>query len=109
MDRFEATIRSAKAYLRLESSSRTVGLLRPCYDWLLSLTYGRRGLTRVINGQEAIRVRPAHRYVEERYETAVFNYLMTTIRPGSTVLEIGAHVGLFTVVLARWVRPAGRV
>jgi FkbM family methyltransferase len=66
-------------------------------------------LVRVINGQETIRVRATHRYADENYEPTVFNYLKQSLPPGAVVLEVGAHVGTFTVLLARWVGPTGLV
>src|SRR5262249_23508803 len=35
--------------------------------------------------------------------------LHTWARPGTTVIDVGANMGFFTVRFARWVRPAGRV
>jgi FkbM family methyltransferase len=83
--------------------------MRPAYDSLLNFCYGQRGLVRVVNGQEAIRIRPAHRYAAENYESAVFDYLKRHVQAGMTVFDVGAHVGLFTVLLARWVGSTGRV
>ena len=109
MNALERTVRGLKGGLRLSSNSRFVARLRPAYDSLLHLCYGRRGLVRVLNGQEPIRIRPAHRYAAEHYEPAVFNYLKQKIRPGDRVLDVGAHVGIFTVLLARWSGPSGHV
>src|SRR5207244_4937791 len=36
-------------------------------------------------------------------------FLAQLTRPGMTVLEVGANIGVFTVALARVVRPGGRV
>ena len=35
--------------------------------------------------------------------------LRTWARPGTTVIDVGANLGFFTVQFARWVGPAGRV
>jgi FkbM family methyltransferase len=83
--------------------------MRPAYDSLLNFCYGQRGLPRVINNEETVRIRPAHRYAAENYEPAVFDYLKHQVQPGMVVLDVGAHVGLFTVLLARWVGPSGRI
>src|SRR5439155_3307091 len=71
--------------------------------------YGQRGLVRVINDQDTVRIRPDHRYAAETYEPAVFDYLKRKVQAGMMVFDVGAHVGLFTVLLARWVGPSGRI
>jgi FkbM family methyltransferase len=109
MNTLESVVRGCKRGLGLTSSSLLVAKIRPVYHSLLSLCYRQRGLTRQINGQECIRIRPAHRNAHEDYEPAVFHYLKTKVRPGATVLDVGAHVGLFTVLLARWAGPKGQV
>src|SRR5260370_39088802 len=101
MNAVENSVRIFTRGLGLSSSSRLVARLRPAYDSLLNFCYGRRGLMRVLNGREPIRVRPAHRYAAEHYEPAVFDYLRAKVQPGAVVLDVGAHVGLFTVLLAR--------
>jgi FkbM family methyltransferase len=36
-------------------------------------------------------------------------FLSQLIRPGMTILEVGANIGIFTLPLARFVRPGGKV
>jgi FkbM family methyltransferase len=109
VNRLETTVRQLKQKLGVTSASPLVATIRPSYDLLLNVLYGRRGLVRVINGQDTIRVRATHRYADENYEPTVFNYLKRSLRPGAVVLEVGAHVGTFTVLLARWVGLTGHV
>jgi FkbM family methyltransferase len=109
MNALETAVRQVKRGLGLSSNSPLVARMRPAYDSLLNLCYGKHGLMRVLNGQERVRVRAAHRYATEDYEPAVFHYLRRYVQPGAVVLDIGAHVGLFTVLLARWAGPTGRV
>lgn len=68
-----------------------------------------RGVTRTVCG-EPVRF-PARwfRYYPATYEPETFAFLRANCRPGDTVLDIGAHIGLFSVVLARLVGPGGRV
>ena len=68
-----------------------------------------RGIRRTIGG-ETIRF-PARwsRYYEADYEAPTFEFLRRACRPGDTVLDVGAHIGLFSVVTARRVGPSGRV
>jgi FkbM family methyltransferase len=109
MNALETAVRTFKRGLGLSSGSRLVARMRPAYDSLLNFCYGRRGLVRLLNGQDPVRIRPAHRYAVESYEPAVFDYLKRYVQPGMVVLDVGAHVGLFTMLLARWAGPPGRV
>jgi FkbM family methyltransferase len=109
MNRLETTIAHIKGRLKLTSASPLVGSVRPAYDFLLHNFYGRRGLIRVINGEDAIRVRPSYRNIREDYEPALYKHLRHNLRPGATVLDIGAHVGQFSILMARWTGPRGRV
>ncbi len=43
------------------------------------------------------------------YETPFTNYLLRTLKHGQTVVDIGANIGLFTVLMASHVGPTGRV
>jgi FkbM family methyltransferase len=75
----------------------------------LDARHGFRGVPRVVNG-ETIRF-PARwsRYYPAIYEPAKTAFLRTFSPPGATVLDLGAHIGLFSVHLARAVGPSGRV
>jgi FkbM family methyltransferase len=43
------------------------------------------------------------------YEQPVADLFATTLRPGMAVLDVGAHIGYFSLVAARHVGPTGRV
>ena len=75
----------------------------------LDLLTARRGIARRIGG-ETVRFPPrVSRYYEADYEPETFVFLRETCRDGDVVLDIGAHIGLFSVVMARLVGPDGRV
>ena len=78
------------------------------YMTLDTVTLG-RGVPRTIGG-ETVRF-PARfsRYYEADYEPETFKFLRKHLRLGATVLDIGAHIGLFAVVTARLVGKDGRV
>jgi len=44
-----------------------------------------------------------------RFEQAEFGFVQSYLRPGMTVLDIGAHHGFYTLLASRKVGPAGRV
>lgn len=48
-------------------------------------------------------------YFDGIHEPETTNYLKTNVKPGSTVVDIGANVGYFTLLFARLVGDSGRV
>ncbi len=78
------------------------------YD-AVDLWNGGRGVKRVIS-DEPIRFRARwSRYYPSDYEPGKFAFLRTHCRLGTAVIDIGAHIGLFTVLMARCVGPSGSV
>jgi FkbM family methyltransferase len=84
------------------------GMKRLAYAGL-DARHGFRGVPRTVNG-EAIRF-PARwsRYYPSAYESAKTAFLRERAPKGATALDLGAHIGLFSVQLARSVGPSGRV
>src|SRR5262249_1390161 len=83
---------------------------------LKSLAYGAlevvtagKGIARMVGG-ECIRF-PARwsRYYPPHYEPNTFTFLRKHWKPGQTVFDIGAHLGLFSVLMARLVGGTGKV
>jgi FkbM family methyltransferase len=68
-----------------------------------------RGVRRVIGGETVRWPARWSRYYAADYEPGTFGFLRAWCRPGDTVLDVGAHIGLFTVFMSRLVGPAGRV
>jgi FkbM family methyltransferase len=50
-----------------------------------------------------------HELAQNGYETAELNFVERLLRPGMTVLDLGAHHGLYSLLAAKCVGPAGRV
>ena len=75
----------------------------------LDARHGFRGVPRMVNG-EVIRF-PARwsRYYPATYEPTKTAFLRERAAQGATVIDLGAHIGLFSVHLARSVGPSGRV
>jgi FkbM family methyltransferase len=90
-------------------NNAVVRWLRPAYINALDLLTLRRGIPRTLNNEETIRVSVRYRSIDENYEPGVYQYLKKSVRPGDTVLDIGAHVGIYTILLARWTGPHGHV
>ena len=69
----------------------------------------RRGIARQFNGH-TVRFPPRWaRYYPTDYEPAKQSFLEEMCPEGGTVIDGGAHIGLFTVIMARAVGPAGKV
>ena len=43
------------------------------------------------------------------YEPAFTHYLMKTLKPGMRAVDVGANIGMYTVLMAGWVGTTGRV
>jgi FkbM family methyltransferase len=84
-------------------------VLRPVYAGWLQAAYGRRGLPWTLNG-EPLRIDPGvRRMVPRENERPLFEYLRDHIRPGDLVFDIGAFLGTYAVMEARWAGVRGRV
>ena len=82
--------------------------VRPYYDKLVALL-SHNGLKRNINGTDLIKVLPQFRGVSEIYEPEVWKHLMAQVKPGDTVADVGAFIGLYTVALAKRVGSSGTI
>ena len=91
--------------MSLVSSTRS---RRPTARTLRAL-YSRNGLPWNVH-DEVVRIHPSVRHlVPHEPEPALFHFLRQTIRPGDIVLDVGAFVGIYAVLEARWSAPTGRV
>ncbi len=50
-----------------------------------------------------------YRYYEDGYEKDTFSYFEKIIKPNDTILDIGAHIGLFSVFFSKKLSDKGRV
>ncbi|MFQ5551835.1 MAG: FkbM family methyltransferase [Gemmatimonadales bacterium] len=92
------------------TNSAFVRILRPLYELSLDVFTLGKGYRRIINGVEPLYIHPKHRgLVPEEYEPKVFHYLRDHISPGSVCVNVGAHVGIFTLCMAKWAGDSGRV
>ncbi len=91
----------------LGRDSSLVRLFRPAYETLLDRGGGFR---RTVNGHETFLIDPRYRGLfPETYEPTVCDYLRANVKPGDICLDIGAHVGIYALCLARWSGANGRV
>jgi FkbM family methyltransferase len=76
---------------------------------LLNLATGNKGVQRTIN-QFNVRF-PARwsRYYEPAYEADNYNFLREQVKPGMHIIDIGAHLGLFSVASSQLTGATGRI
>jgi FkbM family methyltransferase len=83
--------------------------LQALEDSLLEAASIGRGLPVVIN-RHRLRLCPRWwRAFPEDYERECFTFLEQALGPGDVAFDVGSHVGLFALVMARLVGPGGRV
>jgi FkbM family methyltransferase len=94
---------------RVPGLGAALNLLRnPCYRTLEVLFPS--GISARLAGGESVRLHPRLLGLQpEVYEEALTAVLTKHLKPGVTVLDIGAHVGLHTLMFSRRVGPTGQV
>jgi FkbM family methyltransferase len=85
--------------------------LRPVYWKTVSLLAGRRGTELTLSDGQAYRVDPTfYAWSVDQYETELVRTLTTSLHADSVLYDIGAHVGLITLMAARRIDAArGRI
>lgn len=79
------------------------------YGRILRVLYSSQGLPWRVH-DEIVRIDPQVRHlVPHEPEPALFGFLKQAIQPGDIVLDVGAFVGIYAVLAARWSAPGGRV
>jgi FkbM family methyltransferase len=81
---------------------------RVCYAGLEAAT-AHRGVRRTIDGETYRLPLRLARYYGRNYDPAKRLFLARNACRGTDVLDLGAHIGIYTVTMARNVGPAGRV
>lgn len=94
----------------LGRTSPVINTLRPTYDFLLDFSSGGRGILQTVNDREQFRIDPYYRtYFPEVKDPEVCGYMRDRVQSGAVCLNVGAHVGIYALCLARWSGPKGRV
>ncbi len=82
--------------------------VRPVYNGIVNIAGG-SGLVRNINGTDTLRITPGCRGIRESYEPKVWATVMQHIGPGSRVIDVGSHFGLYAVAFGLRVGVTGCV
>jgi FkbM family methyltransferase len=109
MNQVERIARSMKHRLGLKDSSWVVTQSRPLFDAFLGVAFATRGLPRVVYGGEKLRLLPKYRHYHDDFEPCLIKCVREHLREGQCVFEVGANIGFLTVLLSKWVGPAGKV
>jgi FkbM family methyltransferase len=75
------------------------------YDLITS----RRGIKRKINGFSLRFPIRYYKFFPDNYEKENFDFLKANCEPGDFIIDIGAHIGLFSVCASQLIGPAGKV
>jgi len=76
---------------------------------LLDIASMGRGLKRKVNGHTLRLPTRYFKYFPENYEAENFELLTESCKPGAVIIDIGAHIGLFSVIASQVTGKAGKV
>jgi FkbM family methyltransferase len=94
---------------RIPGLDAAQGFLREPWYRTLQVLFP-RGVSARLAGGEHVRLQPRLLGIRpEAYEETLTAILISHLRPGLTVIDIGAHVGLHTLMFSRRVGPMGQV
>ncbi len=103
---YRREIRSLTRLLGLSPTLRKLYcLLAQPRDGILRLQFGRTTAAFRIHSSEELRFLEAM----ELYERRVLDLLMEAVRPGDVAYDIGANIGLYTILMAKAVGDGGEV
>jgi FkbM family methyltransferase len=76
---------------------------------LANIAAGGKGIQRTVNGFKVKFPAAWSRYYESDYEKENYEFLKRQAKPGMDIIDIGAHLGLFSVVSSVLVGDNGRI
>lgn len=79
------------------------------YEWLLDASSGRQGAAWSVN-DEPFQIDPrVRRLVAKETEPELWDYLRANVSSNERILDVGAFLGAYAVMMARWGGPGTRV
>lgn len=76
---------------------------------LLDIASIGKGLKRTVNGHTLRLPTRYFKYFPKTYEAENFEFLSENCKPGSVIIDIGAHIGLFSIIAAQVTGKKGKV
>ena len=93
-------------WLRRGGARKAPPILRRLHEFVLDALPGEHLVSTLPGGE---RVRLSARCRQLSWNPEEYEAFRRIVRPGFTVLDVGANVGAYTVLFAQWAGPAGRV
>jgi FkbM family methyltransferase len=87
----------------------TNSFLRNSAYQLLDLITLKKGVTRTINNMKVRFPAKWSRYYPGDYEVENYTFLQQHVKPGMQIIDIGAHIGLFSACSSRLTGPTGKI
>lgn len=75
----------------------------------LDLATLKKGIVRNINGMKVRFPARWSRYYPHDYETENYTFLQQQVKPGMQIIDIGAHIGLFSACSSQLTGPKGKI
>lgn len=84
-------------------------IIKKVYYKILDVVHLNKGVPRTVNGT-ALRF-PANwsRYYGNEYEADNYHFVESNLKEGMHLIDIGAHIGLFSVIVSKQVGKSGKV
>jgi FkbM family methyltransferase len=76
---------------------------------LLDLVTLKKGIARNINGMKVRFPAKWSRYYPADYESENYMFLQQQVKPGMQIIDIGAHIGLFSACSSQLTGPTGKI
>lgn len=108
MTKIEAVCRWIRHSSRLQRMNLFWNLVRPLHDFCWRVLAW-RGISRIINGSDAMRISPRLRCMGDTCEPEVWRSLMGEVKVGDVFVDVGAYHGLYSIAVGKRVGRSGRV
>lgn len=86
-----------------------MSLLKNLFYTGLDLVTLKKGVPRKINDQVVRFPARWSRYYESNYEEDNYKFLQQQVKPGMQLIDIGAHIGLFSATASQLTGPGGKI
>ncbi len=107
MRKFERFVRSLSTVLRIRHWALLDGLAGLLATGIYSITS--TCVYRNLGSGVDVKITPRFRYVREDYEKEAMEVICRTLREGDTAVDVGANIGLYSLLMGKLVGGSGKV